>query len=199
MVSKPELNNISITQLNNAHTFSFKYKMDDFTEATVKLINPSDNSVIFETELEPTDDITEVVGENIIPRYSNVLLQIETTTTNAGYLYLYDLLLNIGEKQTWSPASDEIVSTVIRLSQLGVTILARGSDFATVMSSDEFAVYKATFNGEEVTLGERVSKFDGSGIETTDIKSKSVATGKYVMEDRNWGGVEHHIEYFKDN
>lgn len=198
MVSKPELNNILITQLNNAHTFSFKYKMDDFTEATVRLINPSDNSVIFETELEPTEDITEVIGKNIIPRYSNIVLQVETTTTNDGYLYLYDMLLNIGDKQTWSPAADELISTVIRLSQLGITILARGSDFATIMSSNEFSIYKATYNGEEVNLGERVSKFDGNGIETTDIKSKSVSTGKYVMEDRNWGGVEHHIEYFRD-
>jgi hypothetical protein len=108
------------------------------------------------------------------------------------------LLLNVGEKQTWSPASDELYSTYIRLSQLGITILARGSDFATIMSSEEFAIYKATFNGEEVNLGERVTQFDTNGIDTTDIKSKSVATGKYVMEDRNWGGVEHHIEYFKD-
>ena len=198
MKSKTDLNNIQITQLNSAHTFSFKYKMDVFTTANVKLINPSDNSIVYETTLLPTNDITEVVGINIIPRYSYLVLQIETTTTNDGFLYLYDLLLNIGDKQTWSPASDELISTVIRLSQLGITILARGSDFATIMSSEEFAIYKATFNGEVVNLGERVTQFDTNGIDTTDIKSKSVSTGKYVMEDRNWGGVEHHIEYFKD-
>ena len=201
MTSKTDLNNILITQLNSAHTFSFKYRMDDYTTATVKLINPSDNSIVWQTALPPTNDIIEVISSSenpIIPGYKNLVLEVSTTTTNDGALYLYDLLLNIGDKQTWSPASDELVSTVIRLSQLGVTILARGSDFATVMSSDEFAVYKATYNGEEVNLGERVSKFDGNGIETTDIKSKSVVTGKYVMEDRNWGGVEHHIEYFKD-
>ena len=198
MKSKTDLNNILITQLNSAHTFSFKYKMDVFTTASVKLINPSDNSVIWERTLLPTNDITEVIGEDIIPRYSYLILQVETTSTNDGFLYLYDLLLNVGEKQTWSPASDELYSTYIRLSQLGITILARGSDFATIMSSEEFAIYKATFNGEEVNLGERVTQFDTEGIDTTDIKSKSVSTGKYVMEDRNWGGIEHHIEYFKD-
>jgi hypothetical protein len=198
MKSKTDLNNILITQLNSAHTLSFKYKMDAFTTASVKLINPSDNSIIWERTLLPTNDITEVIGEDIIPRYSYLILQVETTSTNDGFLYLYDLLLNVGEKQTWSPASDELYSTYIRLSQLGITILARGSDFATIMSSEEFAIYKATFNGEEVNLGERVTQFDTNGIDTTDVKSKSVATGKYVMEDRNWGGIEHHIEYFKD-
>jgi hypothetical protein len=108
------------------------------------------------------------------------------------------MLLNVGEKQTWSPSSDEIYSTYIRLSQLGITILARGSDFATLMSSDEFAIYKATFNGEEVNLGEKITEFDVNGITTTDIKSKSVATGNYVSEDRVWGNIEHHIEYFKE-
>lgn len=198
MKSKTDLNNIQITQLNSAHTFSFKYRMDVFTTANIKLINPSDNSVVYETTLLPTNDITEVVSANIIPTYSYLVLQVETTTTNDGFLYLYDLLLNIGDKQTWSPASDELISTVIRLSQLGITILARGSDFATIMASDKFSIYKATYNGEEVNLGEKVTDFNSQGIDTIDIKSKSVSTGKYVMEDRNWGGIEHHIEYFKD-
>lgn len=198
MTSKTDLNNIVIAQINSIHTFSFKYKMDVFSTATIKLINPSDNSILWQTTLEPTGDITEVISNQIIPRYNYLVLEVSTTTTNDGFLYLYDLLLNVGDQQSWSPASDELVSTVIRLSQLGVTILARGSDFATVMSADEFAIYKATFNGEDVNLGERVSKFDGDGIDTTNITSKSVATGKYVMEDRNWGGTEHHIEYFRD-
>ena len=196
--SKNDLNNIVIASLNKAHTLSFKYKMDALTTATVRLINPSDNSVVWQTTLEPTGSITEIVAENITPTYSYLILEISTTTTNDGFLYLYDMLLNVGDKQTWSPASDEIYSTYIRLSQLGITILARGSDFATLMSSDEFAIYKATFNGEEVNLGEKITEFDVNGITTTDIKSKSVATGNYVIEDRNWSGVEHHIEYFKD-
>lgn len=199
--SKTNLNNIVISQLNKEHTFSFKYKMDANTSATVKLTNPSDSSVIWQTTLTPENDITEVKSdpENpIIPRYSYLILEIETTTTNDGFLYLYDLLLNVGEQQSWSPASDEIYSTFIRLSQLGITILARGSNFATVMASDEFAVKKATFNGEEVILGDTVTNFDTQGITTADIKSKSVSTGKFVMEDRNWSGVEHHIEYFRD-
>jgi hypothetical protein len=199
MTSKNEFNNILITQLNDEHTFSFKYKMDAFTTATIQLINPSDNSVIYETTLEPEGDITEVVGENIIPRYNYLILKVETTTTNNGYLYLYDLLLNIGDKQTWSPASDELYSTYIRLSQLGVTIYSNNSGVATLITSDKFAIQKASLSGDEIQLGEKVTEFDADGIDTTNVRSKSVATGKYVMEDRNWGGVEHHIEYFKDN
>ncbi len=202
MTSKTDLNNILITQLNDAHTFSFKYRMDAFTSATVKLINPNDNSIVWQTTLTPTNNITEVVSSSenpIIPRYNNLVLEVSTTTTNDGALYLYDLLLNIGEKQTWSPASDELYSTYIRLSQLGLTIYSNGGGVATVISSDEFAIFKASLSSDNIELGDKVTDFSDDGIDTTNIKSTSVATGKYVMEDRNWGGVEHHIEYFKDN
>ena len=150
--------------------------MDDYTTATIRLKNPSDNSIVFEGTLTPTNEITEIEVTNIVPTYSYLILEVSSTTTNNGYLYLYDMLLNIGDKQTWSPASDELYSTCIRLSQLGMTILARGSGFATLMSSDKFAIYKATFNGEEVILGDLVTEFYVGGIKTTDIQCNSVST-----------------------
>lgn len=154
---KTTATNITGLILDAMYTLSFKITNDENTSSKMKLIG-NGNVVYEETFDEPMEMVEKSVS--FVAQTSNYQLEIQTTSTENGYVYVYDLMLNKGDIQTWEPASGELVSTVIKLSQLGVQVYSSSSEIATLMTSEGFDIRRYA-NG---TLYEIVTSFNKEGF-----------------------------------
>ena len=103
-------------------------------------------------------------------------------------------MLNSGDKKNWELASAEIYSTVVKMSQLGISVVATGSKIITLLTSEGFQVRKYA-NGQ---IGVIVTQFDDIGLITGVARTTEVHTGNYVMKEETINDREHHIEFFND-
>lgn len=188
--------NITDLKTNQTYTLNYSYKQDALTTTTVELIEQISGNIIFSKTYN--EEATSFENENFqfVAEDSSYILRITTETTSGnddGYFYLYDLMLNSGEKRNWEVAAGEIYSTVIQMSQLGLQVITADEDIITLLTSQGFQVRRYS-NGN---IGAVITKFTQTGLLTDIAETNEVHTGNYVMKELTIGSVEHHVEYFK--
>lgn len=188
--------NITDLKTNQTYTLNYSYKQDALTTTTIELIEQTSGNIIFSQTYN--EEVTSFENENFqfVAEESSYILRITTETTSGnddGYFYLYDLMLNSGEKRNWEVAAGEIYSTVIQMSQLGLQVITADEDIITLLTSQGFQVRRYS-NGN---IGAVITKFTQTGLLTDIAETNEIHTGNYVMKELTIGSVEHHVEYFK--
>ena len=205
-------NNIVELKRNTTHTLNYYVSQDANVTTTITLTGKN-NGVVIYTETITTNDTpitmknyTKTI-ESIDMQDTDYILQISTSSSYSGYVTIYDLMLNSGDKKSWEPAQSEVYSTTVQMSKLGVTVYSSGKNIATLMTSDGFRINRATMSDGNIEIGTKISEFDDKGVETEELKSTSLGIGSknnngefnstyYIMTELNNSGVKHHVEYF---
>lgn len=194
-----KVDNIVNLKISTAHSLNFYISQDSNTTTTIKLISKATGESIIEETI--TTDSNTIEKRNysysFIANDSDYRLEINTVTTIDGYVKIYDLMLNQGNKKSWEPASSEIYSTVLKMSQQGFQVYSSGSSILTLITSDGFQVREARDSGDGgIILGRIVSQFNQEGIITEIVKMTKAVVGKYILEDLTINNNLHHVEYF---
>lgn len=186
--------NIDNLVKGQTYTLNYSYRQDNLTTTTVRLIDKLDNSVVFEKEYD--EQVNYITNDEFqfVADYNHYVFEVETETISGtdGYFYLYDLMLNSGDKKTWEPAMNEVYSTVIKMSQEGLQVMATGSNIITLLTARGFQVRKF-ING---AIGDIITEFTDIGLVTGIMKSTETHIGHYIMTTLTINGKEHHVEYF---
>ena len=186
--------NITNLKIGRTYTINFEYTLDENTVANVSMVGMSSGQIVLNRDLTESTQNMEEISVQFIAMDTSYILTFTSTTTMNGYLRIYDLMLNSGDKKTWEPAMSEVYSTVLKMSQLGFQIYASGSRTLTLMTSMGFGVYKSN-NGE---LGEIVTNFTDSGIDTIDITASGrIKNGIWVEKDLTINNKITHVEYME--
>ena len=194
-----KVDNIVNLKISTAHSLNFYISQDSNTTTTIKLISKATGESIIEETI--TTDSNTIEKRNysysFIANDSDYRLEINTVTTIDGYVKIYDLMLNQGNKKSWEPASSEIYSTVLKMSQQGFQVYSSGSSILTLITSDGFQVREARDSGDGgIILGRIVSQFNQEGIITEIVKMTKAVVGKYILQDLTINNNLHHVEYF---
>lgn len=202
---KTKQDNINGLTYSEVKTLSFKMKQDANTATTVRIYGLSSALPLFErTFTEEVDDWTDVFdgvdesgNRKPIQFYvdaPNLTLEIESTSEFDGKFYISDLMLNNGDKTEWQPASSEIWGTVIKLSQLGVSVYSVEGQFITLMDSTGFGVYEC--NGE--IIGRRITSFNRNGIITTSVEMEGILKQYHIIHNKlKYNGLDTYVEYIE--
>lgn len=207
VIAKTTIDNITNLTLNTQYVLNFYFKQDRSTTSKIKLYDTYNDSIVVLDEVicETTSSVQGLTHKSytITANSSNYTLEIETYTTNQeqGMFYLYDLMLNSGDEQTWEPSSDEIYSTTLRMSREGLRVYSTGARTLTMLTSDGFLIFKTT-NGE--TLNGLVQKTTADGTIEDNLKTKRVkfvkdisdTTKGWIEENMYINGKEHLIRYY---
>ena len=194
-----KVDNIVNLKISTAHSLNFYISQDSNTTTTIKLISKATGESIIEETITTDSDIIEKrnYSYSFIANDSDYRLEINTVTTIDGYVKIYDLMLNQGNKKSWEPASSEIYSTVLKMSQQGFQVYSSGSSILTLITSDGFQVREARDSGDGgIILGRIVSQFNQEGIISEIVKMTKAVVGKYILEDLTINNNLHHVEYF---
>lgn len=194
-----KIDNIVNLKISTAHTLNFYISQDPNTTTTIKLISKATGNPIIEETI--TTDSNTIDKRNyyysFVANDSDYKLEIETVSTMSGYVKIYDLMLNQGDKKSWEPASSEVYSTILKMSQQGFQVYSSGSNILTLITSDGFQVREARDSGDGgIVLGRIVSQFNQEGIITEIVKMTKAVVGKYILEDLTINNNLHHVEYF---
>jgi hypothetical protein len=164
------------------YTLNFSYKQDTDTITIIRMydVNDNTNKAFDDIVITGAKDFQNYVV-SFRPHSTNYIFEIETqTSVNSGAFYLYDLMLNIGEKQSWSPAPDEIYSTTLTMSRLGLKVYSIGDGTITLLGSDGLITYETT---DGVTLGRIVSLRTADGDKTIQTTTQSNILTSDIMDD----------------
>jgi hypothetical protein len=187
------------------YTLNFSYKQDTDTITTIRMydVNDNTNKAFDDIVITGAKDFQNYVV-SFRPHSTNYIFEIETqTSVNNGAFYLYDLMLNIGEKQSWSPAPDEIYSTTLTMSRLGLKVYSIGDGTITLLGSDGLITYETT---DGVTLGRIVSLRTADGDKTRQTTTQSNILTSDIMDEHaqkwhdtivNMRGRLHKITYLE--
>ena len=130
---------------------------------------------------------------------TDYILQIDTTTILDGYVKIYDLMLNSGDKKSWEPATSEVYSTILKMSQQGFQVYSSGSSILTLITSGGFQIREARDSGDGgIIIGRIISQFNNEGINTEIVRMTKAIIGKYVQEELELNNITHHVEYFEE-
>ena len=130
---------------------------------------------------------------------TDYILQIDTTTILDGYVKIYDLMLNSGDKKSWEPATSEVYSTILKMSQQGFQVYSSGSNILTLITSGGFQIREARDSGDGgIIIGRIISQFNNEGINTEIVRMTKAIIGKYVQEELELNNITHHVEYFEE-
>ena len=202
--SKTYTSNTNINNLKTGTVYNINYyiSQDPNTTTHIRLKSKTTGENVFE-EVLTTDNSHSINKINYSYSFTatdtDYIFEAETTTTLNGYVYIYDLMLNSGDKKSWEPASSEIYSTILKMSQQGFQVYSSGSSILTLVTSNGFQVREARDSGDGgIILGRIVSQFDSNGIITEIIRMTKAVIGRYVQEEMNLSGVLHHVEYFEE-
>ena len=174
------------------YTLSFKITNEENTSARIKLIG--NGNVVYQ-EIFTTPRQMEEIVFSFVANTSNYVLEIQSTSTTSGFTYIYDLMLNKGDVQTWEPSAGEIVSTTLKLSQLGFQVYSTGSDIATLMTAQGFDIRRFQ-NG---TLYEIVTTFNKEGFQSKKGILAELQIGNYEYKTVNYQGYETLVLYTKES
>jgi len=176
---KSKSENITNLKSGTKYTFNFYHQQDNNMTTTIKMYSTENNSS------KAFDDI-EITGQQPFKNYevsftpttySNYTLEIiVASTASVGYSYLYDMMLNAGDKQSWQPASDEIYSTTLTMSRLGLQVYSVGDGTITLLGSEGLLSYE-TSDGR--TRGRLISKRTVDG----DLVVSTTAQNLYLAQD----------------
>lgn len=184
--------NISNLVIGSMYTLSYKISNDINTNTKIKLIG--NGNLIYEDTINERINFQEK-SFSFVAQTSNYKIEIQTTSTTDGFAYIYDLMLNKGDIQTWTPAAGEIVSTIVKLSQLGVQVFSSSEEIATLMTSQGFEVVRYS-NG---TLYEVITKFTKDGFESKKGSLQQLEIGNYDFKTVNYQGYETLVLYKKES
>lgn len=184
--------NITGLIVDNMYTLSYKITNEADTTTTIKL--SGNNNIIYKQVYENEMVMQEQVF-SFVATTSTYILEIQSTSNEGNYCYVYDLMLNKGDVQTWEPASGEIVSTVLKLSQLGLQIYSTGSDIATLMTSQGFQIRRFQ-NGE---MFEVITEFTSEGLETKKAKMLELLISNFEFKEVNYQGYDTLVLYKKES
>ncbi|MBR5303449.1 MAG: hypothetical protein IKU37_01315 [Candidatus Gastranaerophilales bacterium] len=186
--------NINITELiiGEMYTLSFKISNDDGTNSRIKLTG--NNNVVYDGVFEEELDM-EDVSYSFVAQTSNYILSIQSSSVDDGFVYVYDLMLNKGDRKEWQPASGELVSTTVKLSQLGVQVYSTGSEIATLMTSEGFQIRRFQNN----TLYEIVTEFTKNGFSSKKGIVEELQVKNYDFRTIDYQGYETLILYKKES
>ena len=186
--------NISNLKLNQPYKFSFYYTLGNNATASVSLVGKNTGQVVLNQTYNQAKDGLTKVEVSFTALDTDYTLTFNTSTTLDGYFTIYDLMLNSGDSKPWEPAMSEVYSTVLKMSQLGFQIYASGSNTITLMTSMGFEVHVSN-NGE---IGEVVTKFTNTGIDTIDIIARGrIKNGIWVEKDMTINNNITHVEYME--
>lgn len=187
-------NNISGLISGQRYTLNYYYTIDENTTATISLVGNQSGNVIYSETFTNEEQNLKRISFTFEAYETDYTLSIQSSTTLDGYFTIYDLMLNSGDVKNWEPATSEIYSTVLKMSQLGLQVYASGSKTITLLTSMGFKIHKSN-NGE---IGELVTDFTDTGINTIDINaSGKVKVGKFVQRDLIINGNVVHVEYME--
>lgn len=194
-----KVDNIVNLKISTSHNLNFYISQDPNTTTTIKLISKATGNPIIEETI--TTDSNTIDKRNysysFVTNDSDYKLEIETVSTMSGYVRIYDLMLNQGDKKSWEPAPSEVYSTILKMSQQGFQVYSSGSSILTLITSDGFQVREARDSGDGgIILGRIVSQFNQEGIITEIVKMTKAVVGKYILEDLTINNNLHHVEYF---
>lgn len=184
-------NNITGLVIGSQYSLSYRISNDEDTTTTVRLIG---NDVIYERIFDTKCDYLEDIFA-FVSTTSSYVLEIETTSIYDGYCYIYDLMLNKGDKVSWEPASGEIVNTILKLSRLGLQIYCTGSEIATLMTSQGFQVRRFA-NGN---LYEIVTEFTKDGFVSKKGSLEELELNNYDFKIIDYQSYDALIIYKKES
>lgn len=196
------VNNITNLKLSTSHTLNYYISQDSNTTTVIKLISKRTSEKIYE-EIITTDNSHTIDMKNysfkFVANDTDYILQIDTTTILDGYVKIYDLMLNSGDKKSWEPATSEVYSTILKMSQQGFQVYSSGSNILTLITSGGFQIREARDSGDGgIILGRIVSQFNNEGINTEIVRMTKAIIGKYVQEELKLNNITHHVEYFEE-
>lgn len=187
----------NITGLNasSSYTLGFKYSQDELTTTTITLVGVNTRQEVLNKTYTSKASFKEELVK-FIANESDYIMTITTSTTTSditkGYFYIYDLMLNAGDKTNWQVASGETYSTNTRLSRNGIAVFSTGSGVMTSMTAGAFNIRKA--KSVEDYSGDVVTDFTSDGIDTRRLTSDETHVGKYVSYYSN----RHYYEYIDE-
>lgn len=184
--------NITGLIIGSMYTLSYKISNDKNTHTKIKLIG--NGNVIYEETFDKTAHMQEL-AYSFIAQTSKYKFEIQTTSTTDGYAYIYDLMLNKGDITPWEPAAGEIVSTTIKLSQLGVQVFSMSSEIATLMTSEGFGIRRYS-NG---TLYEIVTEFNKEGFKSKKGIVEQLEIDSYDFKTLTYQGYKTLVLYKKES
>ena len=193
--------NIVNLKLSTIHHLNFYLSQDPQTTTIIKLISKSTGEEVINETITTTSRAIEMKQYmyEFTANDTDYKLEITTSTTVTGYVKIYDLMLNQGDLKSWEPASSEIYSTILKMSQQGFQVYSSGSGILTLVTSDGFQIREARDSGDGgIIVGRIVSQFNQEGIITELIKMTKAIIGKYVNEELTINSKLHHIEYFEE-
>ena len=196
------VNNITNLKLSTSHTLNYYISQDSNTTTVIKLISKRTSEKIYE-EIITTDDSHTINMKNysfeFVANDTDYILQIDTTTILDGYVKIYDLMLNSGDKKSWEPATSEVYSTILKMSQQGFQVYSSGSSILTLITSGGFQIREARDSGDGgIIIGRIISQFNNEGINTEIVRMTKAIIGKYVQEELELNSITHHVEYFEE-
>ena len=196
------VNNITNLKLSTSHTLNYYISQDSNTTTVIKLISKRTSEKIYE-EIITTDDSHTIDMKNysfeFVANDTDYILQIDTTTILDGYVKIYDLMLNSGDKKSWEPATSEVYSTILKMSQQGFQVYSSGSNILTLITSGGFQIREARDSGDGgIIIGRIISQFNNEGINTEIVRMTKAIIGKYVQEELELNNITHHVEYFEE-
>jgi len=197
--------NICEINTNSTLSLSFKYKNASDSTSKVKLYNG--DIIYFEQEFtEAVEDWTEVKSTFDILGTSTLYLEISSTNTDVlstEGVEISDLMLNYGDVKAWELHSNEVFSSIIKLSSLGITVTATTAKTVTYMTTDGIQVYHWTpdnSNPYKGVVGDLITKLTDSGVWTNEIyasgdiiKNNLVTT---LINDED--GHDVYVEYIRN-
>lgn len=190
--------NIVNLTLNEIKTLSFKIKQDSDTTTTITLWGLNKEQPLYtKTFTEQISYWTEIYDEQLNQFYadsSNLYLEIKSESQYGGKFYISDLILNNGDKTEWSLASGEVNGTIVKLSQLGISVYAIEGNYVTMMTTEGLQIRSLV----GTSVGNIITQFIQNGLLTIDIEQ----TGKHIQKNLvhdviNSNGHEVYVEYIK--
>lgn len=193
--------NITNLKTGTIHNINYYVSQDPNTTTYIRLISKITGENVFEDEIITNSNTINKknYSHTFTANDSDYKLEIETTTTIDGYVKIYDLILNAGDKKSWEPASSEVYSTILKMSQQGFQVYSSGSNILTLVTSDGFQIREARDSGDGgIVLGRIVSRFNNEGIITEIVRMTKAIVGSYIQEEVEISSYLHHIEYFEE-
>lgn len=184
--------NITGLMVDNMYTLSFKISNDNNTTSKVRLIG--NGNVVYSEQFD-TNLNMKIVQFSFVAKTSSYVLEIQSSSTTNGYVYIYDLMLNKGDVQSWEPAIGEMVSTVLKLSQLGLQVNCTGSEIATLMTAQGFEVRRFQ-NG---TMYEVVTEFTKDGFISKKGILEELELNGFDFRTISYQGYETLVLYKKES
>lgn len=190
------------------YTFNFYHKQDNYMTTTIKMYSTENNTIKAFNDIVITGQQQFKNYEvSFVPTYTNYTIEIiVTSTASVGYAYISDMILNAGDKQSWQPASDEIYSTTLQMSRLGLQVYSVGDGTITLLGSDGMSTWETsdgkTF-GRLVSIrtinGDRVKNVTTQSIklvlDATKTEEELATENKWVETVINIGGSRYKVEY----